>query len=244
MQIRPFKSIVESKHDREPAGEPSDKLLTPANVITAARIPLVLKAAQMLIKGDRPVSPLVAGLLVMDAVDGTTARLFDKFFPDLKIGRSKIGEPEDQWVDLAVGTILSRAILKAPQVPAASKLAAAVVMGQEGYKTAWAVHKGVNHYLKTGEVPVVKTADIGREAMIEKGFSLATAVISGDVQQPVARQALGATSLFFATLGATHGEQARQDYAETMLAQLETFQAEQGMQVELMFDGYPTLAES
>lgn len=242
--MRPFKVFVENKREHEPTAEAGDRLITIPNAITVARLPLAYKAASMLMNGETPASVMVATAFVTDAIDGIAARTLDKFVPEKQIGRSKIGEPLDQYIDVAGALIICAGIIRAPRVPLSGKMAASVILSQEGAKTAWAATQALRHYRATGERLQIPSSNLGKEAMIEKGLAVVGAAASGDIDHPVGRQAVGAASLGLATLGASHGETARQEYGDIIRSELATLQDKQDMDIELMFDGYPTLAES
>ena len=88
---------------KEPLVEPSDRILTPANVMTASRPLLALYAAHLLLQPERskiPVTPIVIGMAATD-MEGKVARLFDKHYPQWEIGTSKLGTEADQVADTA-----------------------------------------------------------------------------------------------------------------------------------------------
>ena len=78
--------------------EKKDKLLTPANFMTLSRPVLATLVGKRLLKQEKPVTPFVA-LMALSDMDGKVARFFDKNFPKLNIGTTKIGAIGDQISD-------------------------------------------------------------------------------------------------------------------------------------------------
>lgn len=221
--MRPFQRFVDLAPVEKPLVEPSDKIVTPATAMTGSRPILAAKAADMLIKGQKPVAPLVALMALTDA-EGKVARWFDAHYPDWGIGSTRVGAEADQIADSLAFLIVGQAILRAPRVSLAGKAAAGLVLAQEGYKSGWAIARALEYKQLTGEKLVIPTDPLGKEAVIEKCGAIICATLTGDTDKRTWRTAWGVAAAGFAVLGSGHGEQARRGYEQfyqDMLANLE-----------------------
>ena len=191
----------------------SDKIVTPATFFTALRPPLALKAAQMLLAGDRYVTPVVLTMAATD-MEGSVARLTDKLFPKAGRGATRFGIAADKYADTAAILCVAGATLRAPRVATVAKAAVAVALGQEGTKIAWALNSGIKYKAATGENLDFPPSLIGKESMAEKFVAVAAAAATNDTDSRLARAGLCAVAASFAGSGVLHGEQARRQYDE------------------------------
>jgi hypothetical protein len=198
--------------------EPSDRLLTPATGLSASRPILSGVAASMLLKGQRPVTPVVMAMAATD-MEGRVARFFDKHFPEAEIGSSKFGAEADQIADTLGILILSGAALAAPRISIAGKVAIGVALGQEGRKAAWALNAANTYKNSTrseenprGEKLVIPSLPEGKEAMAEKLVGVVFATAINDFDDPLIRRGLEVAALSFAGAGALRGERVRREY--------------------------------
>jgi len=191
----------------------SDKLLTPANALTATRPLLAAKAARMLLAGDRYVTPLVVVMAATD-MEGAVARFVDKRWPDAGRGTTKSGIVADKYADVAAILCVAGATLRAPRVAMAAKAAVAVALGQEGTKVAWALNRGAQYRTATSENLDFPANALGKESMAEKLIAVSAAVATNDTDSHILRTGLCAVAAGFAGSGALHGEQARREYDE------------------------------
>lgn len=204
--------------------EPSDRVLTPANGMTASRPILAGIATKMLLTGQRPVTPVVFLMGASDA-EGNLARFIDKHFPESGLGTSKIGAEWDPIADSAAVLMVGAACLVAPRVPVLAKVGVASALGQEGFKAVWALRQNAEYSELAGSRLVITPTLEGKASMAEKLSAIGTAVLASDFDNAVLRQGLGAGSLYFGVTGAFRAESQRQEYveiAEQMIASLQT----------------------
>ena len=140
-------------------------------------------------------------------------------FPKLNIGTTKIGAIGDQISDTVSILIVSSASSLAPRVSSLSKIAILSILGQESFKSVWAVKSSYNYSSLTksaknpnGEKLVIPTSKIGKKAMAEKLISLVCAIAINDTDNRIIKKGLELTSLGFAGIGIYHGEKAREEY--------------------------------
>lgn len=199
---------------------PSDRFITPANAMTVSRPILAIKAAKMLIDGDKGVGPVVAIMAATD-MEGSVARAIDNKWPASKMGTSTKGAKADKYADaMALVTVAGAAIL-APRVSVPGKLAVGTILAQEGYKTIWAGVRAAQHARETGELLEIPVSLEGKEAMAEKFVALESAVLTGDTDNPFLRTSLGIAALAFAGVGSWRGEQVRRAYEQEFLEYLD-----------------------
>lgn len=211
----------------------NDKPITPSDALSLSRPALAVKAGQMLLRGERNVTPWVVLLAATD-MEGKLARLIDKLAPTSGWGSTAHGEPLDFAADTSALFIVGGAILKAPRVSVPAKFAVATVLGQETSKASWAIacnrkymsavkeHRASAGNLVKAEIIAELTeypsklnlpvSAKGKEAMAEKMTAVIAAVATNDVDPGSLRNSLIATSLAFAAIGAARGESARRDY--------------------------------
>lgn len=192
---------------------PSDKLVTPANAMTASRPILAIKAAKMLLDGDRGVGSVVAIMAATD-MEGSVARVIDKRWPDSGLGTSTKGAKADKYADAISLITVAGAAMLAPRVSIPGKLAVGTILAQEGYKTIWAGVRAAQYARETGELLEIPVNLEGKEAMSEKFVALESAVLTGDTDSPLLRISLGIAALSFAGIGAWRGEKVRRGYEQ------------------------------
>ncbi len=208
----------------EAAAQLSANVLTPATALTATRPALAAKAARMLLRGERYVTPVVAAMAASD-MEGVVARFVDKRWPEWGRGTTRFGVAADKYADVAGVLLVAGAALRAPNVSRSGKLAVAGIIGQESLKVAWAVSAGVQYKQAAGQNLDLPPSALGKEAMAEKFVGVCAAVATNDTDSDILRTAFGATALAFAGNGALRGESARRDYAEQLNAMMAGIQA-------------------
>jgi len=217
-----FRPIISKGLEIEPTGyEPTDSWLTPANAMTAARPLLALKAAEMLLRGKRPVTPVVFFMGMSDG-EGNMARALDKYKPEWHIGTSTKGAEYDPIADTAAILIVSSAALFAPRMPVVGRAAIATALGHEGRKVAWAIGKNNLYKEVAGERLHIPPSLEGKESMAEKLSAIGLAVLASDFDNQYARQTLSASAMALAVTGARRAEGERLIYdgiADSMIAE-------------------------
>ena len=207
-----FRPIIGKGLTITPEGiEPSDRMLTPANAMTAARPVLAIAAANRLLKGQRPVTPIVFFMGASDA-EGNVARFISKIAPNSGLGVSTFGEEFDPVADTAAILFVGSACLRAPRMPVTAKLAVATALGHEGFKAAWALRTNHDYQRLSGERLKIKPTIEGKESMAEKLSAIGMAVLASDFDHPIVRQTLSAGALGFATVGSLRAERQRDIY--------------------------------
>lgn len=210
-----------------------DKPFTPADALTVSRPILALKAAKMLLAGEKGATPVVAAMAATD-MEGRVARFIDKKWPNSGWGCTAHGAPWDTYADTSALLIVGAATLLAPRVSKPAKAAMSMVLAQETSKAHWAFasnqeymrHVKLNRSLAEmllsmdliDEMPVLPgklelpTSVDGKEAMAEKLTAAVLAVATNDFDNQVVRTGLGVGALTFASIGTIRGERARGDY--------------------------------
>ncbi len=196
----------------------TERIITPANLMTMERFILAGNIAKMLIKEEHPVAPYAVGMAITD-MDGKVARFFDKHFPKLRLGTTSIGAIADPVVDTASILVISTAALCSPRVSLMGKIAISAVLGQEGLKSAWGL-KSAYHYKELtksennihGEKLVLPVLAKGKEAMASKLVSIVCAVATNDFENPKIRKTLGLFALGASGFGSYTGEMTRRIY--------------------------------
>lgn len=236
---RPFVGGIKSVEEYidEQLDHSHDKAFTPSDALTVSRPVLAAYIARKLLRGEHGVTYPAMVMAATDA-EGKVGRGTDKAskrFPFLKgWGTTAHGATWDTYADTSALVIVSTAALFAPRVSAPAKTALSIVLAQEAYKSKWAIQSN-NQYMEhinrqrdiasvlfdigdIDEMPElpskleVPASQAGKEAMAEKLTAVAAAVSTNDFQSGLARRALDATALTFATTGALRGEAARRDY--------------------------------
>lgn len=210
-----FASFVQKSQpkDAEAQVTPSDRLVTPANVMSAARPLLAMKAAEMLLHGKRGVLPLAVVIAATDG-EGNMARFIDKKWPESGLGTSVKGAELDPIADTMAFLTIAGAALKAPRVSLLAKSAVATVLGQEGVKTAWAVTSAIKYQKQTGSSLHIPVDVAGKEATVEKFAALTAAVATSETDNVMLRTGLGALAIACAVSGALRSERVREQYQQ------------------------------
>lgn len=223
---RPFIGGVRSLQEFEEKDHSNDKPFTPGDAMTYSRPPLAALTGAILLRGEKPTAVWNAAtpwatLTMATDMEGQVCRLIDKFWPDSGLGSTEHGARNDPIADTMALIEIGGAILKAPRVTPAAKMATAAVFGAEGYKTQWALRRNAAFKARTGEQLILPTSLEGKEAMAEKMTTLILATATHDTDNPLLRTALSAGAMTFAGIGTARGERARQAYEpliEDMLA--------------------------
>lgn len=253
---RRFIGGVQSPEQSRATDHSTDKPVTPADALTVARPILAAVGVHRLFFTERPepvgikervktlseqVSPWVAVAGASDMEGALFARPIDrlaKVFPFLEgYGSTKHGESNDKFADVAAILELAPALLISPRVSLLGKIATGIVLGQEGYKTVWALRKNSQYmnYVKQletvravreqvhGEIDFSPTPTLptklelppnesGKEAMAEKLTAIGLVAATADTKPGPLRTAFGATAVGFAVVGSLRGEGARRSY--------------------------------
>jgi len=208
-----FRPVVErfQGNGRKSTVEPSDRIITPATIMSASRPELARRARNRLINGQKGAAYITAACFATD-MEGSVARLIDKLFPGKGWGVSKFGIPADTIADSAALMIIGEGIIKGPKVHPLGKLATGMVLGQESFKAGWAGLRTVQFKAATGQRLEIPVQIEGKEAMVEKMFGIELAVITNELDSPAARLAIGSAALTVATAGSVRGEAIRRAY--------------------------------
>lgn len=217
----PISCIVDDQNDR---------LLTPANLMTAERLILALNIAEMIVNEEHPISPYAIGMAITD-MDGKVARFFDRHFSELRLGTTNLGAIADPIVDTASIIIISSAALSSPRISIPGKIAIITILGQEGLKSAWGLKSAYNYKNLTksennihGDKLIIPVLSKGKKAMASKLVSLVCAIATNDFDDPKIRRYLGITALATAGFGSYQGETTRRIYAEQYKEIIHQFQ--------------------
>ncbi|HSX23791.1 MAG TPA: hypothetical protein VLE74_01695 [Candidatus Saccharimonadales bacterium] len=215
-------SRAQSANKTETNAPVSEKLITPANVMTAARPVLAAKAAHMLVRGERYVTPWVIATGLSDA-EGNIARLIDKLFPEWGRGVTRGGAQADPIADTAAVLEIAGAAMFAPRVSKLAKTALLITFGAEAVKTGWSLNAAriykqatVSNEHPGGQLLNIPVDPIGKESMLEKLETVVFAAATNDFEPGPFRTGLGLTALGHSVAGAYHGEKARAGYVEQL----------------------------
>lgn len=211
--IRGVKSLEEYR--AKEAEQSHDQPVTPADLMTYSRPLLAAKAGKMLLNGEVGVTPVALAMAASD-LEGYPARLIDKLWPDSGYGTTAHGARNDTYADAAALLVVGAATLKAPRVTRSGKAAMAAILGQEGFKAAWALRRNREYQDLTGQRLELPSSLEGKEAMAEKLTGAVFAIATNDTDNTYVRAALSAGALYFAGVGSWRGERARRNYDETI----------------------------
>ncbi|MCA9333226.1 hypothetical protein KDA00_05140 [Candidatus Saccharibacteria bacterium] len=195
----------------------SEKILTPANLMTASRPILAAEASRRLLSGQKGAFAFAALAAATDA-EGNVARWIDKVRPEWGRGVTIHGAEWDPRADTAAALMMAFAALKGPRVSVPGKLAVATVLGQEGYKTLWALRSDRQYrdLADTTEHLWLQPSKDGKLAMAEKLSALCLAIGTNDTDDFRLRTGLGFSAMAFAGIGAIRGEFARYEYVDEL----------------------------
>ena len=211
--------------------DPSDRLLTPANIVTAARPILGSIATKKLIKGERGVFKYVMGVGVSDGIDGWLSRAIDRRWPNSGMGTTKIGAPGDTVADVATVLPIGLGTLAAGRVPLSAKLGLGAVLAQESTKLNWARKANSDYKQAGGEGQLyIQPTKGGKEAMAEKFSCLGLAALASEFENPVVQGVIGAAALYFGVTGALRGNEAVGQYTSEAAALTRDLQTSQDAQ--------------
>lgn len=208
--------------------EPSERILTPANAITAFRPVLGALAIKKLNSNEKGVFKFVAAAGFLDGIDGWVARQIDQRRPDSGLGTSKYGASADTIADVGTVIPVGLATMSADRVPLLAKLGLGAVLTQEATKISWAARANSEYKQASGEDRLfIQPTKGGKEAMAEKFACLGLAVLANETDRPVVRGIIGAAALYFGVTGALRGNEAVGQYkmeaaSLTQQAQTET----------------------
>ncbi len=215
---------IEPQQNSEVA--PSDRVITPANVMTLSRVPLAVECARRLRKGQKGALKFAIASAASD-MEGIAARTIDRLFPESGYGTSVAGAEWDPRVDTAAALVIATGVLLAPRVSLLGKTSVSIVLGQEGLKTAWALKADMNYRSLTHAVDHLSMQPTkgGKEAMAEKLTSLCGAVAINETDSPMLRTSLGVGATSLAISGALRGEEARHEYVQELSGMFYDFES-------------------
>lgn len=210
-----FRPIIEKGLDVPPDNiEPSNRIFTPATVMSALRPVFALQAAHKLITGKKNVTRTIFLMAASDA-EGNLARFIDKRWPKSGMGSSKVGAQADQIADTLGGFFTASGIIAGRNVTLSARLAAFGVLAHEGYKAKWALAKNQEYQNVTGQRLEIASTVEGKESMAEKLASLMLAGATADMAPGLNRSFVGFGALVMATSGVIRGESQRKVYNQT-----------------------------
>lgn len=210
--------------------EPSDKIITPATIMSASRVVAAARIAYMLHTDKRGVTFWGMYLGASD-MEGKVARWFDAHKPEWEIGSTVFGAKADTYCDGAAILILCPAIVAAPHVSNRSKAIMGGIGAQEVQKLAWA--KGANDQWqelterklgKAQTLYIEPTVD-AKEAIARKAAAGLAALATHDLRDPLSRYALDATCAGFGQAGMRQAAGVYKDYDNTFQLMMEDLTA-------------------
>ncbi len=202
----------------------SEKILTPANVLTASRPIIGGIALANLIKGKgdgtfRRSAFLVTALGAATDMEGVPARLVDKRFPNSGRGSTVHGQKADPLADTIFAAEVAAGVVGGKNTSMLAKLSAVIIAAKESRKTKWYVgmnDKYANALAANGQTEeklVIPVDNAGKEAMVEEMIGLGLAVATADLnKKPLLRTALGLAAIGHAVVAFTRGEQVLRHY--------------------------------
>ncbi|MBP6880665.1 hypothetical protein KBC31_03500 [Candidatus Saccharibacteria bacterium] len=196
--------------------ELSDRIITPATMMTLARVVLGAALFWSMVQEEKPkkkwLSTGLATLAGLSDMEGKIARSIDKVAPESGLGASVFGKKVDPYADslfclgALAGTVFSK------NVPIIGKMAASAVGAQEGSKAIWAVNAAFQ-YRKATEQNLEITGTVqGKDGMAQKMTALELAIMSSEIADPAIKNLAAIGALFFAVSGSYEGELARRGY--------------------------------
>ncbi|MEO8785227.1 MAG: CDP-alcohol phosphatidyltransferase family protein [Candidatus Saccharimonadales bacterium] len=206
--------------------EPSDRILTPATLITAIRPILGAMATKKLLAGEKGVFKLTALMGLTDFADGKLSRWIDKHYPESTYGTSKFGASADTMADVTSLAPVGLSMVVAKRIPITAKLGIGAVLSQEGSKGGWAFNANNQYKEAGGEGQLfIQPTKGGKAAMAEKFTSFGLAALANECENPIVRSSLGVASFYFGVTGALRGNEAVGQYkqeAAQLIGQLQT----------------------
>lgn len=201
-----------------------NKLWTPANNMTGARPVLGGIATYKFITGEKGVTPYILAGVATDG-EGYVARFFDRYFPELEIGSSDIGEKWDPIADTAFMLEIAAGALASPNVNWQAKTGVGIVLGKEGRKTAWAVRNSLRYKEATGKDMVMKPKMPGKIGTVGAfGAILAAGIVHDLGKENPMSPAIGYTGIVLGAVGTTAGEIQLFDYNRQLAPVFAKFQ--------------------
>ena len=200
----------------EPIEEKSpEHLITPANLLTAARPVMALEVAHRIATGRRHTTALMLATVATDA-EGTVARLVEKAAPNSGYGLTELGAAIDPIADSMAFMEIAAGALVGRRVSLLGKLGVGLVVATEGVKAKWAVKANAKHKAETGERLVIKPSGLGKAATDFKFAALFSAVRTHELEPGTERTVWGIASLATAAVGTVLGEKARRSYQNSL----------------------------
>lgn len=193
-----------------PEAQP-EHLITPANMMTAARPILAAEVGRRLVTGRPNATRLMMGMALTD-MEGKMAGTVDAVAPGSGYGRTELGKSADPIADSLAFAEVAAGTLASPRASFLGKVAVGIVGGTEGVKAVWAGKANAKHKRETGEQLVLKPSLTGKAATALKFAALTSAVRTHDLEHGPRRTAYGVAALASATAGAILGEKARRSY--------------------------------
>lgn len=209
----PFELFIKGTPDGADVADeksaPSTRLLTPANLMTAARPELARRAAKKIMAGEPGALRLVI-LMAASDMEGKVARLCDTLVPDLEIGTSFLGEKGDTYADFLGLATVTGSILLSPWVAKRQKPVTAAICAQEGYKAQWALRANATYRRQTGakENLYIPPTPAAKAAMADKFAGVVLTVAALEAESTSERAGLEVMAGFYGMQGVrrAHGE--------------------------------------
>lgn len=209
---------------------PSDKRVTPANVMTASRPLLGVWAARTLLRGKKYAvgAAFIAGITDME---GYVARKVDQKWPESGRGRSNKGKMADPIADTIMLAEVATGALLGPRVSRLGKAAVIIAIGQEAYKAQQAIRLNNTYQALTGEALDVPITMKGKEAMAEKMLGVGLATLTNSFDNSLVRTVTGAAALGFSVAGALRGHSAHLDNMEAAYDMISAAQQDRAIEM-------------
>lgn len=206
--------------------EMSSKVLTLPTVVSLGRIGLACHLTKELMTNEE-ISPwslfFESSLLASsDSLDGQSARLIDRLFPDSGRGTTKWGATIDVVSDTSALIIVGAGAVLSPKINWTAKAAIGLTLGHEITKAVWATNKGRQYKALTGDILNIKPTNEGKESMAEKylGVILLMNTASQEKNRSL-RTLLTIGGLLFSASGTVRSEKQRQMYNQIASQKIE-----------------------
>lgn len=190
-----------------------ESLFAIPNWLTAVRPPLAGVAAYRLITGQRGAFGWAATAMATD-LEGNVGRAIDRWFPGSGLGCTELGARLDPLADAGAATVLAPAVLAAPNIHPAAKIAGSIVAASEGKKILDASELASNHRQQTGGILDIKVSWTAKKGTFFKLAALGLATATNELRPGKTRTATALLSLGSAAAGAVFTEKAWKEYKQ------------------------------
>jgi hypothetical protein len=189
----------------------NEHLLTPANLMTAARLGMATMAGWKLAKGEGVSLPFVMAAAATD-FESKPADLIDKIKPGSGYGRTELGKAADPIVDSIAFVEIGLGALASPRISHLGKASVGIVLVSESIKSVWAGRENLKHRKETGKQLVITPTMTGKVATTLKAAASINAIRTNELKPGAKRNAHGVAAVVSAVTGALLGEKARRGY--------------------------------